>query len=209
MKKKLDKLKSIFIIDKQIIIFLVGLSLIAIVAGSFYITTLNKTDNSLLEKALANFFNNVKINKLNYGLSLKNTFFVNMGFIILTWLLGISVIGIPLIIFLFFSKTFTLGVSISSIIYNYKLKGFFLSFLYIFPHYIINTYIYIILISYSFSLSLKIIDSALKRKSIDFKIVMNKYLYVLFISFVVISLTSLFEVFLTPFLMRFLLTLTK
>ena len=209
MKIKLDKLKSILKINKQIIIFLLGLSIIAVVAGAFYITILNKTDHSLMEESISGFFNNINNNKLNYGLSFKNAILNNIGFILLIWLLGISVIGIPIIIFLFFSKVFTLGFSISSIIFNYKLKGTLLSLFYVFPHHIINIYIYIVLIAYAISLSLKIIDSIIKRKIIDFKLVMNKYLYVLLISFIVIIITTLLEVFMVPSLMKFIMSVIK
>lgn len=209
MKTKLDKLKSIFIINNQIITFLFGLSIIAIITGAFYITILNKTDQSLITETILNFFNNISTNKLNYGLSLKNTFVINIGFIILIWLLGISVIGIPIIIFLFFSKIFTLGFSISSIIFNYKLKGIPLAILYIFPHHVINGYIYMIILAYSLSLSLKIITTIIKRKSIDFKIIMNKYGYVLIISSIIILITTLFEVFITPLLIKLTLTFIK
>lgn len=209
MKTKLDKLKSIFIINNQIITFLFGLSIIAIITGAFYITILNKTDQSLITETILNFFNNISTNKLNYGLSLKNTFVINIGFIILIWLLGISVIGIPIIIFLFFSKIFTLGFSISSIIFNYKLKGILLAILYIFPHHVINGYIYMIILAYSLSLSLKIIATIIKRKSIDFKIIMNKYGYVLIVSSIIILGTTLFEVFITPLLIKLTLTFIK
>lgn len=80
MKIKLDKLKSIFIINKQIVIFLLGLSIIAVIAGAFYITILNKTDHSLIEESISGFFNNINNNKLNYGLSFKNAILNNIGF---------------------------------------------------------------------------------------------------------------------------------
>ena len=209
MKIKLDKLKSILKTNKQIIIFLLGLSIIAVIAGAFYITILNKTDQTLIEKSIIGFFDSIKNNNFNYMFSFKNAILNNIGFILLIWLLGISVIGIPIIIFLFFSKVFTLGFSISSIIFNYKLKGTLLSLFYVFPHHIINIYIYIVLIAYAISLSLKIIDSIIKRKIIDFKLVMNKYLYVLLISFIVIIITTLLEVFMVPSLMKFIMSVIK
>lgn len=209
MKKQWDKLKSIFIINKQITIFLIGLSIVAVVAGAFYITILNKTDQSLVKTSINEFFNNINNNNLNYIASLKNIILTNVGFIIVIWLLGISVIGIPIIIFLFFSKAFVIGFSISSIIFNYKLKGTLLSLFYIFPHHIINIYIYIILIAYAISLSFKIIESIIKRKSIDFKVVMNKYLYVLLVSLIVIVITSLFEIFAMPAILKIILSLVK
>ncbi|NLM63362.1 MAG: hypothetical protein GX190_03515 [Mollicutes bacterium] len=122
MRKYMDKLKSIFGINKQIRIFLLGLAIIAVIAGAFYITILNKTDQSLVESSINTFFNDIKNNNLNYVISLKNAILSNLGFYLIIWLLGISVIGIPVIIFMFFSKAFIIGFSVSSIILNYKLK---------------------------------------------------------------------------------------
>ena len=66
-----------------------------------------------------------------------------------------------------------------------------------------------VLISYAISLSLKIIDSTLKRKTVDFKVVMNKYLYVLIVSFVLIIITSLLEVFMVPAIMKIVISMIK
>ena len=206
MRKYMDKLKSIFGINKQIRIFLLGLAIIAVIAGAFYITILNKTDQSLVESSINTFFNDIKNNNLNYGISLKNAILSNLGFYLIIWLLGISVIGIPVIIFMFFSKAFIIGFSVSSIILNYKLKGALLSFFYVFPHQIINIYILIILISYATSLSLTIIDSIIKRKTIDFKIIMNKYINVLMLVAICIAFTAFFEVFIAPAIMKIVLT---
>lgn len=206
MRKYMDKLKSIFGINKQIRIFLLGLAIIAVIAGAFYITILNKTDQSLVESSINTFFNDIKNNNLNYGISLKNAILSNLGFYLIIWLLGISVIGIPVIIFMFFSKAFIIGFSVSSIILNYKLKGALLSFFYVFPHQIINIYILIILISYATSLSLTIIDSIIKRKTIDFKIIMNKYINVLMVVVICIVFTAFFEVFIAPAIMKIVLT---
>ena len=52
------------------------------------------------------FFNNIKDNKLNYIDTLKNSIISNMSLIIVIWLLGISIIGVPIITFLYFCKSF-------------------------------------------------------------------------------------------------------
>ncbi len=66
-----------------------------------------------------------------------------------------------------------------------------------------------IILAYSLSLSLKIITTIIKRKSIDFKIIMNKYGYVLIVSSIIILITTLFEVFITPLLIKLTLTFIK
>ncbi|HHU54949.1 MAG TPA: hypothetical protein GXZ63_03935, partial [Mollicutes bacterium] len=80
MKIKLDKLKSILKTNKQIIIFLLGLSIIAVIAGAFYITILNKTDQTLIEKSIIGFFDSIKNNNFNYMFSFKNAILNNIGF---------------------------------------------------------------------------------------------------------------------------------
>ena len=118
-----------------------------------------------------------------------------------------SVIGLPITLFLFFSKTFVLGFSVASIIANYKLKGCLLALSYIFPHLIINIFIYMVLSMYSLSLSLKIIHIIVKKQSLDFKFVMQKYIKVLLISIVGIIITSLMEVFLSPIMMKLVISI--
>lgn len=205
MNKKVDKLKKLIRVNQEIYIFLLGLFVIAVIAGAIYVVTLNKSDNSLVQETLSSFFSNVENNKLNYFAALKNSFFVNIGFIITIWLLGISVIGIPIILFLFFSKSFIIGFSITSIIAHYKLKGILISFFYIFPHQIINTFAFIFLIIYSIVLSITIIETIIKKKSMDFKPIINRYLNILLITSVLVIIGGLMEVFLSPILLKLVL----
>lgn len=88
---------------------------------------------------------------------------------------------------------------------NYKVKGLLISLIYIFPHHIINILLYTILIIYSLALSVKLIYSIFKRKSIDFKPIINKYLYILLICIVGFCLTSLYEAFIMPKLINLIL----
>jgi stage II sporulation protein M len=118
-----------------------------------------------------------------------------------------SVIGLPVIIFLFFYKSFVIGFAISSILMKYKVKGLLLSIIYIFPHHIINILLLMILISYAFLISIGIINAVVKRKEISFKDITYKYLVILgFISFILIFL-SLYEAFIVPKLIKLIIPL--
>ena len=48
----------------------------------------------------------------------------------------------------------------------------------------------------------KIIDAVLKKEKIDFKAIMNRYLLILLMSLVFIIITTLFEVYITPRLIK-------
>lgn len=209
MKKILDKIKSNIGTNKNMLIFLSIIGIIGIIIGTILNIALNPEDSKLVSNFLNDFIYNIQNNNLDYKGSFLNSLISNLGYIAFIWLLGISVIGLPITIFIFFTKTFVLGFSISSIIANYKLKGCLLALSYVFPHMIINIFIYIILTMYSISLSLKIFQTIVKKQTLDFKFIMNKYLKILLISIIIIVITSAIEVFITPNLMKMAISILK
>lgn len=203
--KYLDKLRNIVKINKKIITFFIVLIIIGIIFGSTFMVILNDSDKTLIKDYFEGFINSINNNTLNYFTSLRNGLFSNLLYILIIWVLGISIIGIPLVIIMFFIKSFILGFSISSIIFNFKLKGCLLSFINIFPHQIINFAVYIILTTYSISFSIRLINSIIKKKQLDFKLLMNKYLKVLLLSTILIIISILIETFITPLLFKIIL----
>ena len=207
--KIMDKLKNAIVINKKMITCLIVIVLVGIITGSLLVAVLNESDKNLVTEYINMFFNNIKDNKLNYIDTLKNSIISNMSLIIVIWLLGISIIGVPIITFLYFCKSFILGFSLSSIIMHYKIKGCLIAFLYIFPHQIINIIMLTILMTYALSLSFKLISSFFKKKTIDFKIIMKKYLVILLFSLLISIISSLLEVFLMPKLIKMVIPLIK
>ena len=207
--KIMDKLKKTIVINKKMIICLIVIVLVGIITGSLLVAVLNESDKNLVTEYINTFFNNIKENKLNYIDTLKNSIISNMSLIIVIWLLGISIIGVPIITFLYFCKSFILGFSLSSIIMHYKIKGCLIAFLYIFPHQVINIMMLTILMTYALSLSFKLISSFFKKKTIDFKIIMKKYLVILLFSLLISIISSLLEVFLMPKLIKMVIPLIK
>lgn len=205
MKKVMDKLVNGLKINKRMLIFLIVLGIIALIVGSIFVVILNATDKNLIKEYLENFINNIDSGQLDYLEALKNISISNYLYIITIWLLGISVIGIPIIIFMYFMKCFMVGFSIASIIVNYKLKGVLFSLIYVFPHHIINLIMYTILVLYSLTLSLKIGQAVLKKKNINFKLIINKYTLIVILTLIVITLMNLFEVYITPILIKTIL----
>lgn len=209
MKKIMDKFKSSIKSNKKLIIFLIALGVIALIAGSVFTIMLNSSDKQLVSEYINNFINNLSNNQLDYKSALQNGIISYFSFIIVIWLLGISVIGIPVILFMYFSKIFVLGFSISSIIANYGFKGCLISLGYVFPHQIINMIVYSILTIASLKVAAKLLFSILKKEKLDFKVILNNYLYILLGSIVLGSLMVLFEVYLTPKIISIFLPLIK
>lgn len=199
----MDKLK--IKINKKIFVFLFVLMLMGIIAGSIFTTILNSSDKELMINHLNEFIDNINNNRLNYLFALKNNLITNISYVILIWLLGISVIGLPIIIIMFFTKCFILGFSVGAILTTFKLKGILVSLVYVFPGQVISLLFLLLLMMYSMSFTFKMIYAILKKKSIDFKLIMNKYFKILLIVLGVIILMSLCDTYLIPRLIKLLI----
>ena len=198
----MDKLKNKTTSNKKIIVFLVGLFLIGLIAGSIFITIISKSDQALVKEYIKEFVNKADKNKLNYLEALKNASLSNGLFIVIVWLLGFSIIGIPIVIFMYFSKAFILGFSLSSFILQYKFKGLLLALIYFFPHHVVNILAYTLILIYSLKISFILVNSIIKKKTISFKAIMNRYLIVFAVSIGMVIVASLYECFVVPFLIR-------
>ncbi len=197
MKKALDKL---FSVDKKAVLFLFLVSFIGMITGALFMTVLSSTDKTLVQDTLVSFLENIEPS--NYLSFLTSNLLINLFFILVIWLLGFSVVGLPIVIFILFYKSFTISFSISSFIANYGWKGTILGFLYHFPHQIIYLLIYLYLGCYALKVSILLMQSIIKRKNLDFKLIMNRYLLVLILSLLIVSFLTLFETFLTPYLLK-------
>lgn len=200
----MDKLKK-----NKILLFLLIITLIAFLFGCFLITILNNSDQELVREYIGKFLTDIYDNKINYIETLKTSLASNIFLVVIVWLLGLSVIGIPIILFIYFFKAFTLGFSISSFILTYKSKGIIFSFLYIFPNEILKFFSYTVLIINAINISKKLIISILKKETINFNKSINKYFKILLICTFIIILTSLYEVYGIPFVFNKLYFLIK
>lgn len=207
--KWMDKLKGTIKVNKKTLLFFTILLIIGIIAGSIFMAILSETDKKLVTDYFNNYISNIENNKLNYLESIKNGLFNNLLYIIIIWILGISIIGIPIVTIMFFIKSFTLGFSIASIVFNYKLKGCLLNFINIFPHQMIYFLTYMLITTYSIFFSLKMINSIINKKNMDFKIMMNKYVKILIISVIAITIGIIIETFITPLLIKIIIPLIK
>ncbi len=207
MNKLWDKLKKRVTINRKLFLFLFVLFIVGLLAGSLFTIILNESDQSLVKDSLSNFMTSVSKHQLNIEQTLLPSLFSQIIYVLAVWLLGISILGLPIVLILYFSKAFTLGFSIGSLLFHYQAKGILLSFGYIFPHQIINFFLYTILTIYSLSLSLKLFDALFHKKRLDFRFILNKYLFILILTLLVIIITCLLEMFVMPTMISYLLTL--
>lgn len=201
----MDKLKSIFKVNKKIMVFLFCFFIISIVFGSLLPLFLSESDKTLVTSYLNDFVSSGG----NYnGVSLLlNGLYSNLGLCFVIFILGISVVGVFFTLILFFLKGFILGFSLSSIIINYGFKGILFGFVYLFPHQIISMFLFSILTCYSVSFSFKFILYLFKKYDFNIRLSFRRFFCIFCICSGLIILCILYESFLLPKILIFVFKL--
>ena len=188
--------KHSFKFNKKGINFLSIISIIGFIFGSIFILIITNSDKTLVKEYISSYIKST--NNIDYIPILFNNLSSNLLFILIVWILGISIIGIPINIFYLFFKNFTIGFTLTSFILTYKIKGLLLGFFYLIPHNIINILTFIVITYYSINFSFKLIYIIFKKESINIKPIINRYFKILIFSIIIIILTSLYESFVIP-----------
>lgn len=203
MNLGIKRTKNNIMKQKKLYLFLIGLVIVGVIAGILFWFVINNEDKLLVTKNLNNFFECIKKgNAINYWGSLFNSLVTGLIYIVLIWLLGISIVGLPIILIIITIKSFIVGFSISSIIASYGFKGILGAFVYTFPHQIIFLLSLILLGFYASSFCFKLFKYLFLKQSINFKDAMRKYFKILIISLIVVLLTSLYETFIATYFIK-------
>lgn len=142
--------------------------------------------------------NNILIwqdNIKNQSNNIKNTIINNESFIITIWLIGISIIGIPIILLLYLSKLLVCILELIFLIINIKKISPILIPFYIIPK-IMILLVSFILIYHSLNFSLLLTKQLFLKRNIPIKDEAKKYLKIGFIITIIILLLSIIEEFL-------------
>ena len=192
MKKTIKKLK-----DKKQFIIIFVICIVAFIIGVLLPSILNEENRKIIQTSLNSFFDTIKNNQLKTNELLFKTLTSNIIIDLILWLLGISIIGIPIAIILLGYKSLSLGFTISSIISTYKLNGVIKALIYIVPN-IINLFIFFVISYYSISFSLMLFNYLFRKKEYNKRIIVNRYLKLLVISIIILIFSSVIETYVVP-----------
>lgn len=181
--------------------------IIGITTGSIFIMVINTNDKSLIVEHITNFFENVNSSNYSYLDSLKNILSLNYFYVIVIWILGLSILGILVNMFLTYLKGFIIGFTTSSLIITYGFKSILAVILYIIPHTLINSLVIIVLTIYSITFSKYLLIQIFQKKDMKTKNFMKKYLIILLIAISLTLVSSISEVYLFPFLLKLIIKL--
>ena len=202
LKKVKTKVTNKLAEQKKIYIFLIVVMSIGLLLGIIYAVILNKSDHALVTTSLDSFFTSIKNNDIDYKSALINSLIGNISFVTFIFLLGISIIGIPLIIFSLASASFIFGFSLSSIIYTYHFNGILKAITYLFPHQLITLLMSLFLGFYALYFGIKLFKYLFRGIDINLRSSMKRYLQVYVTVLLIFITCSFIEVFLSPTLIK-------
>lgn len=208
MNKKLNSGLALILPNKKVNLFVIFIVVLGIISGSLFLMVLNDNDKSEVINEISTFMANINTNNINNLNSFKNSLIEGMILIILSWILGMSIIGVIFNIFFIYMKSFTIGFSISSFILVYKYKGILSSLIYVIPSQLINILIILILGVYTLLFSKYLFKMIfLKDKTVNLGKFFKKYVLVFGICIILCLVSSLCEAYLLPSLLKVIIKL--
>lgn len=208
MNKKLNSGLALILPNKKVNLFVIFIVVLGIISGSLFLMVLNENDKSEVINEISTFMTNINTNNINNLNSFKNSLIEGMILIILSWILGMSIIGVIFNIFFIYMKSFIIGFSISSFILVYKYKGILSSLIYVIPSQLINILIILILGVYTLLFSKYLFKMIfLKDKTVNLGKFFKKYVLVFGICILLCVISSLCEAYLLPSLLKVMIKL--
>jgi stage II sporulation protein M len=115
-------------------VFVSVLFVIGVVFGAVMVNALSLEQKQEMSRHLGSFFQEVNGGmEIDKGLSFQQSFGMHMKWILLIWLFGLSIIGLPLILILDFLKGVLIGFTVGYLIGQLSWKGMLFAFVSVAP----------------------------------------------------------------------------
>ena len=206
MKKRLyqSNAASYFREHSSIFLFIIVLFLMGVIFGAIVVNSMSFTQKEDLFYYLSQFFGQVSDGKMAGNLDLfLQSFYHNSKFIGLIWVLGISIIGLPIILILLFVKGMVVGFTVGFLVSQMGWKGFTLAFVSILPQNVIIIPVFIIMAAFSVIFSMRMIKRQFIKKFAEPILPFFKgYIFAFIAAVLFLSAASGIEAYLSPWLMK-------
>jgi stage II sporulation protein M len=206
MKKRLyqSDAASYFREHSSIFLFIVVLFLMGVIFGAIVVNSMSITQKEDLFYYLSQFFGQVSDGTVTDDNDLfLQSFLHNSKFIGLMWILGISIIGLPIILILLFLKGMVVGFTVGFLVSQMGWKGFLLAFASILPQNLIIIPVFILMAAFSVIFSMRMIKRQfMKKYASPIMPFFKRYIVALIAAVLFISAASGVEAYLSPWLMK-------
>ncbi|MGJ7911980.1 stage II sporulation protein M [Neobacillus sp. LXY-1] len=206
MKKRLyqSNAASYFREYSSIFLFIVVLFLMGVIFGAIVVNSMSFTQKENLFYYLSQFFGQVSNGEVADNSDIfVQSFLHNSKFIGLMWVLGISIIGLPIILILLFLKGMVVGFTVGFLVSQMGWKGFGLAVASIMPQNLVIIPIFILMSAFSVIFSMRMIKKQFMKKYAQPILPFFKgYVVALVAALVFISVASGLEAYVSPWLMK-------
>lgn len=208
MNSKINSIKSIIFPSKKINIFVISILFLGLISGAVFGNIISVNDKTLVIDKIKLFISNINSDSINGIEVFKNGISVNMLYLGIIWVMGMTFVGVVLNIVILFIKSFILGFSLASFIMVYSYKGLILSLIYLLFGQILNILVIVMVTIYGimFSSKLNLIIFKNKQDNNILKFFRN-YVFILIIAIIVSIISSISEAFLLPAIIKIIIKL--
>ncbi|MDD6093580.1 MAG: hypothetical protein PUB90_03195 [bacterium] len=208
MNSKINSIKSIIFPSKKINIFVISILFLGLISGAVFGNIISVNDKTLVIDKIKLFISNINSDSINGIEVFKNGISVNMLYLGIIWVMGMTFVGIVLNVVILFIKSFILGFSLASFIMVYSYKGLILSLIYLLFGQILNILVIVMVTIYGimFSSKLNLIIFKNKQDNNILKFFRN-YVFILIIAIIVSIISSISEAFLLPAIIKIIIKL--
>ena len=189
--------------ENKLFTILLIITILSILLGILFPAILTTDNKELIKTSITDYFTAIDNNKIEYIKSLITILSNNIFVTISIWLLGISIIGIIIIIIEVFIKGFIVGFSFTSILVTYEIKGILIGIIYTISN-ILSLLVTFLLSYYAISFSIMIYKTIFKKKNYPKEIIVKRYIKRGLLALLSSIVISLIEVFIIPKVLMFL-----
>lgn len=176
-------------------LFLVILFIIGIIFGAIIVNSMNFVQKQELYFYLEQFFNQqIKNNDTHFWASIQSSFSFHSKYLIAIFILSFTIIGLPVILMMLFSKAVVIGFTVGFLVNQLGSKGFYLAILSIVPQNIITIPIYIFACSIAIQFTFLLIKKLFIKNFAELnKQILLRYAVLFFICILFSIVSSLIE----------------
>ncbi len=207
IKKYTNTIRRIFP-NKKTNIFVVIILFLGPISGAIFANIIGLNDKALVTDKIKLFIDNINTNSIDSILAFKNSISINLIYLIIIFILGMTLIGIIFNIFILFIKSFIIGFTLASFIITYSYKGLILSASYLLLGQLLFIIVLILLTIYSITFSFKLLKVIFKSpNNNELPKYLKNYCLILIFSIIISLLASLCEVFIFPSLIKLIINI--
>jgi len=190
--------KNIFIYALVILVFVLGVTL-----GAIAVKALTVEQKKELLGYLSQFFTSLQKGTLAVKNDLaRQAIFSNLKTVAIIWIMGLTIIGIPVVLAIIFIRGFVIGFTVGFLAQEMVLKGVLFAIAAVLPHNLVTIPALIIASAAAVSFSSLLIKKKFLKKNHNLRHCFLGYLFLSLAIAVVCVLASLVEAYITPVFMK-------